>query len=461
MRGKLYVGAVYDSTDSIMKAAVSFAIVFLVTTGFLRADWPRFQGPNLLGTSEETNLDFDWGEAGPKIAWSLELNEGFGGAAIAGDEVFFLDRVPGEADVLRCVALADGSDRWMFQSEQPGRLQYPGSRGVPSVESDAVYFIAGFGQVHRINRETHEADWVVNLADRYGAQPPRWGWVQSPLIVGDLVIVAPMSEEVGLAALNKETGAEVWRSAPFGDSHSTPTLIRMQGVDQIVFIGVKRDGDGGVGTTIGVDPASGEEFWRTTVYFNKIPIPFPTKIDEERLYLTGGYGCGSAMIRLTKNGNEWEVEKLWDSMVGTQIHPPFVIGEHLYFLANENANHRGENRETGGLACMALSGEIVWQTGNDPFMGRGGSLLAGDKLLVQDGETGYLRVFEPSPEGPELLAEADIFGKRAEVEEQIKAQEGRKRVKLPDFQFWSPMALSDGRLVMRGQTMLKCVDLRP
>jgi hypothetical protein len=31
---------------------------------------------------------------------------------------------------------------------------------------------------------------------------------------------------------------------------------------------------------------------------------------------------------------------------------------------------------------------------------------------------------------------------------------------MPDFKYWSPMALSDGRLVMRGQDVLKCLDLR-
>ena len=54
----------------------------------------------------------------------------------------------------------------------------------------------------------------------------------------------------------------------------------------------------------------------------------------------------------------------------------------------------------------------------------------------------------------------DVFGKKAEVDEQIAKQEGRAVIKMPDFKFWSPMALSDGRLIMRGQTALKCVDLR-
>ena len=72
---------------------------------------------------------------------------------------------------------------------------------------------------------------------------------------------------------------------------------------------------------------------------------------------------------------------------------------------------------------LANEGKIIWNTGDDPFMGRGGMIHVDGKLLIQDGETGYLRVVEPKVEGYKELAVADIFGKKAEVDEQIAAQE--------------------------------------
>ena len=81
-------------------------------------------------------------------------------------------------------------------------------------------------------------------------------------------------------------------------------------------------------------------------------------------------------------------------------------------------------------------------------------------LLIQDGEVGYLRSVKPSSEGYEEVALYDVFGKKAEVDEQIAKQEGRAVIKMPDFKYWSPMALSNGRLIMRGQDHLKCLDLR-
>lgn len=440
---------------SILAAA---AVTCLPIPGAFSADWPYFSGPDRLATSSETGLKLSFGNKAPPVLWSLDLNEGFGGAAIVGDEVFFLDRILGETDQLRAVSLKDGSNLWKFEFTSAGRLPHPGSRGVPTVEDDAVYFTSGLSHVHRVNRKTHKADWTVNISEKYNAESPKWGWAQSPLVIGDILIAAAMGPEVGLVGLNKKTGEEIWTSEQIGHSHSSPTILTLDGVEQVLF--VSRSFDEDAGTVISVDPKTGKTLWKTDQYFNKIPIPFATKIDDGRVYMTGGYDCGSCMLKISHNKGEWKVDKLWEIIEGTQMHPPFLIGEHLYFLMNENSNHKGEARKKGGLACMDLDGKVVWHTGADPFMGRGGSMLVDGKILVQDGETGYLRIFEVNPKGPKEVAFADVFEKKAEVDEQIAKQEGKKTIKLPDFKFWSPMALSEGRLIMRGQTKMKCLDLR-
>ncbi|MDF1825532.1 MAG: PQQ-binding-like beta-propeller repeat protein [Verrucomicrobiales bacterium] len=425
-------------------------------------DWSQFQGPARNGTSPETGLNLSgWDENAPAVLWEKELNEGFGGASIHGNEVFMVDRDLGERDRLLCLSLEDGETKWEFSFDYAGKLSFPGSRGVPLVEEDAVYYISGFGQVFRINRESHDADWMVSIQEEYSAAPPKWGWAQSPVVIGDILVVPAMSEEVGLVGLDKNTGEEKWRTEAFGDSHSTPTVMTLQGVEQVAFIATKRDeDDSGIGTTISVVPETGEVLWKTDVYFNKIPIPFPNKVTENLVFLTGGYENGSCMIEVTKNeGGQWDVEKVFEMTQGTQIHPPFVIDEHLYFLANENANHKGEARKTGGLMCMDFDGNIKWHTGDQPFMGRGNMLLVDGVILIQDGEVGYLRVIDPSPEGYKEIAFLDVFGKKPEVDEQIAKQAGRDRIKMPDFKFWSPMALSNGHLVMRAQNMVRCLDL--
>lgn len=446
-----------------MKRILPFLSLFALAGSVAAADWPQFQGPSRDGRSTETGLKLSgWKADEPPVKWEKKLNEGFGGAAIAGGEVFLLDRRDDTNDVLLCLSLEDGSEKWSYSYEFPGKLPFPGSRGVPLVEEDAVYFIGGFGQVFRVNRQNHDADWVVSIQEQYGAEPPKWGWAQSVVKVRDVIVVPAMAPEVGLIGLNAKTGKEVWRTEGFGDSHSTPTVLTLHGVEQAVFVATKRDGGNNLGTTISVEPSSGKVLWKTDAYFNKIPIPFPTKVTEDLVFLTGGYGDGSAMIRVTKNGDDWKVEKVFALKQGTQVHPPFVIGDHIYLLANENDNHNGAARKTGGLMCLDFDGKTIWQTGDSPFMGRGNMILVDGHLLIQDGEVGYLRAVKPSPKGYEEVAMTDVFGKKTEVDADVAKQvaAGRDTIKMPDFKYWSPMALSDGRLVMRGQDTLKCLDLR-
>lgn len=436
----------------------------LLTNGLAAAaDWPQFQGPTRAGISSETGLKLSgWKVDAPPVVWEKKLNEGFGGAAIAGGEVFLLDRRDDTSDVLLCLDLENGSEKWSYSYDFPGKLPFPGSRGVPLVEKDAVYFIGGFGQVFRVNRGSHQADWVVSIQDKYGAAPPKWGWAQSVVKSGEIIVVPAMAPEVGLVGLDAKTGEERWRTEGFGDSHSTPTILTLHGVEQAVFVATKRDGDLNLGTTISVEPATGKVLWKSDLYFNKIPIPFPTKVTEELVFLTGGYGDGSCMVRVTKSGADWKVEKVFDLKQGTQVHPPFVIDGYLYLLANENDNHNGAARKTGGLMCLDFEGKTIWQTGDSPFMGRGNMILVDGHLLIQDGEVGYLRAVKPSPKGYEEVAMTDVFGKKTEVDEEVAKQvaAGREVIKMPDFKYWSPMALSEGRLVMRGQDTLKCLDLR-
>ena len=415
-------------------------------------DWPWFQGPNLDGTLGGEGVRTDWPEEGPKVLWTAKLGRGFGGAAVRDGEVYLFDREVDEADVMRVYDLKTGEELWTFRYECAGRLSYDGSRAVPNVQEKHVYLIGGFGHVHCVDRKLHEIVWKTMIPDAYGAEMPRWGWAQSALVLGDLVIIAALGEDVGLVALNRETGEEVWKTEGVGSSHSTPTIVTLDGVQQVLFVGTK-----GV---YSFDPKSGDTLWMTGEYTNRIPIPAPIKIDEERLFITGGYGEGSLMVRVKKNGEEgYSVEELFRLERGSQIQLPILIGEHLYMLGNENDNSRGSrNRATGGLQCYDLDGKQLWKTGDDPFLGRGNMIKAGDMLFIQNGESASLVAVKPSPEKYQQLGELMLFGK-PDAEQEEEQPRGRRR-RRGGKNAWAPMALSGGLLLIRSQDELKCVDLR-
>ncbi|MCH7228094.1 PQQ-binding-like beta-propeller repeat protein [Haloferula sp. A504] len=422
---------------------------FLFTLLLLTAaakDWPRFLGPSRDAVSEETGLVRSFPENGPPVLWEKQLEVGFGGCAVVGDEVFLIDRVRGESDVLLCLDAATGKEKWRFENAAEGEPPFPGSRSVPTVEDDAVYFVNAFGRVFRIDRRTHKPVWDVKLGERYEGATPKWGWAQPALVEGDALIVTPFGEETGVAGIDKTTGEELWKSGPIGDSHSAPTVLEIGGEKHVVMISVT-DKDAKKGLITSYRPTDGKVLWQTGLYYNKIPIPVATQVGEDRIFVTGGYDCGSKMLKVRKTDGEYAITELWSTDKGSQVHPAIVIEGHLYFLANENSNHKVKSkRETGGLSCWTLDGKELWNTGTEPFMGRGGMIHADGMLIIQDGENGVLRLVKPSPEGFRLLAEANVFG----------SDLGKKF----DLKYWSPLALSKGRLYLRGQERLICVDLR-
>lgn len=267
------------------------------------ADWPRFLGPNGNGISTETGLANEWPEQGPKQLWSFAMGEGFGSPAVLDGKVYVLDRVNEQQDVIRCFNLDSGEELWSSGYEAPGRLSYNGSRSIPSVDDKHVYSVGPFGDVYCFSLETHKPVWNVNLPKTFGGNPPNWGFAHSPVLHGDNLLVTPMSETTGVVALNKNAGEVVWKSPAIGgEAYTTPVIATIDGVEQILFLTQKQ--------LSGINPKTGELFWTWEGYQCKIPIPSPTPIGEDKLFLTGGYGAGSVIVQVKKEGDSWKIEEL-------------------------------------------------------------------------------------------------------------------------------------------------------
>ncbi|MBI2433499.1 MAG: PQQ-binding-like beta-propeller repeat protein [Candidatus Hydrogenedentes bacterium] len=396
-------------------------------------DWPQHLGPNRNGHSGETGLAKSWPETGPKALWTFPLGIGFAGPAIRDGEVYLLDRVNDEKDVLRCFALDTGQELWNFESPAPGKISHNGSRTVPTVDETHIYTVGMLGKFYALSRTTHQAVWQKDLAAEY---PPvdglTWGYAQSPSLYKNLVIVAPQNESAFVVAFDKETGDVVWKTGGVGVAgYSTPVIHPLVGMDQVVMVS-----GGPSGGVMGLSVEEGRQLWRYEGWHCKYPIPHATLLPEDRLFITGEYGAGSALIQIKRDGDAFTVTELaLLPDVESQIHPPLLIKDHLYLNCNGN-------RRNDGMACLDLEGKVLWKTKDTPgapMFERGGLIFADGMILNFDGKTGILHLIDPSPDGYKELARAQIFDSR---------------------EMWSPMALSGGKLVLRSQNELKCLDLK-
>jgi outer membrane protein assembly factor BamB len=246
---------------------------------------------------------------------------------------------------------------------------------------------------------------------------------QSPVLRGDLVIVAPLGKKAGVVALKKDTGEVAWKSDPLGPlRYPSPRLTTIAGVEQVVVWSHTH--------LAAVSARDGKVLWKYGKYRCQICITDPLPLGDGRLFVTGGYGAGSVMLTIEKGKDGFQVGELFRlKRLGCHIHIPILHKGHLYVQMNTKKTH-------DGLVCLDPAGKVKWKTGRSPNFDWGGMILAGDLMLAMDGKTGILRLVRPNPEKYEELASAKLLGGK---------------------HIWAPMALSNGKLVLRDQRQMKCV----
>jgi hypothetical protein len=148
------------------------------------------------------------------------------------------------------------------------------------------------------------------------------------------------------------------------------------------------------------------------------------------MLITGGYNAGAAMFKVQKkeDGSYGVTEIFKNADFGAHTQPPILYKDHFY--AQYTTNERSD-----GLVCMTLDGQVKWKTGDEAAFVRGGSILADGLLLSTDGNR-MLYLLEPDPSGFKPLASAELL------------EQGNN---------WAPLALVDGRLLIRDQKTLKCL----
>ena len=411
------------------------AVIVMVAAGGTLADWPQYLGPNRNAISPEKGLLRSWPADGPKVLWTISLGAGYGGAAVSEGKVYVLDREGNEKDVLRCLDLVTGKEQWSYTYDAPGRVQHPGSRSTPAIDGNYVYTCGSFGDLYCFDKNTHKPVWNKNVWKDYDkGNVPRWAISQNPLIYGGSVIAASQTSKAGVVSYDKLTGQVKWASPalPGGVGYVSPAIVKIDGNDNLVMVTASSRGGGG-GAIIGMDPETGRQLWIYEGWNCQIPVPNVTEIGDGRLFITGGYEAGSAMIKVEKKGDSYTVNELYKTGdFGTHVHPAILYKGHLY-------GHCTNNTRRDGMVCMDLDGKVKWKTGSSPLFDKGGFILADDLILSVDGQKGILYLIEPDPAGYKELAKAKL---------------------LDTNECWGPLALTDGKLLIRDQKQMRCVVVK-
>ena len=398
-------------------------------------------GPNRNNTTSGVEIAKEWTAGGPAKIWEKKLGPGYGGASINGNDVFILDREQGKSDILRCLDLETGDEKWNYSYEALGELPYPGSRAVPTVDENYVWCVGPFGHFNCIDKKTHQSVWTHKLLEEYGGEMQMWGFSLSPIVYGDLVIVAPQGEKAGVVAFNKLTGDVVWESRRLTGQrfHVSPVLGKYGGIDQVIMISSCVKGDEfSTDEVVAFEVNTGRELWRYEGLNSFACIAPPAVIDENRLLLTScaykdNYDPVSILLEISSEGENFQLKEVFrNEDAGCKMHPGLIVNDHVY------VNNNGRPNE---MVCMDMNGKRVWEKGSGGNFEMGSMILVNGLIINQNGKNGDIHLIEPTPEGYKELGKASFFDS-------------------DKSQAWSPMAFSDEKLLVRDIEKIVCVDLR-
>ena len=403
-------------------------------------NWNQYLGPNRDATIRADQLLNNWGETGPKKLWSFPLGEGYGGASIYDDEVYVLDRIKGESDILRCIDLNSGEEIWNYTYEAPGEISYPGSRAVPTVDKRFIWSVGPKGDVYCFDKKSRKPVWNFNMKEKYNAGIPFFGSSQSPLLYHDQLIISLASDKAGLASYRKASGELVWESRPFtgNATHVSPMLATFGGVDQVIIISpYDRKDSTKVNEIVSFDARNGKELWKYEGLQSHATLAAPVLISENRLFITdcsynGNFDPVSILLEIHKEGDKFLVKELFKTEdAGCKMHPGVFYNEHI-FLNN--------NGKPSSMQCLDLSGKAVWESDSIPAFDLGGLILINDLIIIQNGKNGDIHLVEANPQEYKELGKASFFNSKKS-------------------QAWAPPAFSKGKLIVRDLEQMVCVDL--
>ena len=376
-------------------------------------DWPGWRGPNRDGKSAETGLLKAWPEGGPQLLWTAsDIGKGFSTVAVVKDVVYTSGDVDGD---LMLFALDNtGQIKWKTVQGPAYTASYKGSRSTPVVDGNRVYLIGGSGVVTCHDTTTHKLLWKRELKE-FGGAPGGWGYAESALILDDKVIVTP-GGNTGIVALNKLTGADVWRSDAACKAHYASAIVIREKNATIIVQGT---GSG----LIAVDPKDGRQVWSNDFSGgNTANCPDPAYADGH-LFWANGYGKGGICFKVECKDGIWSFTEAWRTRDMICHHGGYVIDKG-YIYGNHNS----------GWSCLDLkTGEAIWK--NQPGVGKG-SLCFADGMLYLFGEKGgQAGLAAATPEGFTMSGQVTVQGSGTS---------------------WAHPVVANGRLYLRYDTNLYC-----
>jgi outer membrane protein assembly factor BamB len=431
-----------DRPDSIFAAGEVVKIgedfeSFSSTSSKLQGKWASFRGDqrdNIVMAPVPLLSKFP--VDGPKVLWSVDLGEGHAAPAIYNGRAYLLDYMEEEkADALRCFDLVTGEETWRRSYKVHIKRNHGMSRTVPAVNEQFVVTIGPKAQVMCCDRITGDFIWGIDLVREYGSEIPFWYTGQCPLIVNNVAVLAAGGSSL-IIGVDCNTGEVLWETPNphnWQMSHSSIMPMELNGKKMFVYAAV-----GGICGIAADGEKAGEILWETKDFSPNVVAPSPLVLDKGKILMTAGYGAGSILFQVKEVNGTYQTETLQmfkpKNGLASEQQTGIFYKDHVFTILPKDA---GSNRNRFVCAHQHDAQNILWTSGKEERFGLGPYILADGKFYILK-DDGTLVIARATTERFEFL---DTF----------KVLDGHDA--------WGPMAIADGKLIMRDSKTMVCLDI--
>ena len=415
-------------TSVCRPAGLALALVLQTLPLLAAPDWPQWRGPNRDDVSTETGLLKSWPAGGPPLAWKATgVGAGFATVSVAGDRIFTAGDIGSESRVI-ALNRGDGKEVWSAKLGAGGAVGwggFVGVRGTPTVAADLVFALSQWGDLACFEAATGKEVWRKSFTNDFSGKLPEWGFAESPLVDGDQVVGTPGGEKGAVVALNKRTGAVLWRTTDFTDEAQYSSLVPVDsgGVRQYVLLTMQN--------VVGIAAKDGQVLWKAPRKGATAVISTPVWHDGW-LYVSSQYGIGCNGFKVTAENGTFRAEQVYANKVMDNQHGGIVgLGDLVYGYSDKN-----------GWVCQELkTGKQVWAE-KEKF-GKGSLTFADGHFYLREEDKGasHVALIEASPDG---YRESGRF--------EQPGHSGKEA--------WTHPVVCDGKLYLRDQDTLFCYDVK-
>jgi outer membrane protein assembly factor BamB len=388
-------------------------------------EWGQWAGPNRNFQVAGRHIAEMWPQSGPHVVWKRPLPYGSSSVVVDGKRLYTMYR-DGDNEV--AVALEAATGRTVWEYKYPAMFLKgmnmntgPGPHATALVVGDRLYTAGVTGKFHCLNKKTGEVLWTRGLIEELGGTVMLRGYSNSPIRYRDTVIVMVGGKGHTIAALDLKTGATRWQGGDFGNSQSSPVLIKVDGEEQVACVVEK--------AVAGFDPSNGHLLW-SHPHENRGGDITSTLIwgADNLLFFSGAYQGGSRTLQLSRQNGSTVVKELWfHSQLRVHHSNVMRIGDYVY----------GSNGDFAGITYVCVNirtGQILWRERSMP---RANTLLVGEHAILLD-EEGVLHLAKLSPDGLKVICSFQVLENLS----------------------WTPPSIAGSRLYVRDRKSIAAIELK-